>query len=179
MAQTSGKNIMSETTAALAPCARRHIHRHRITFSECDPAKIAFFANFFIWFDTASREFFVNCGIPSWHDTERDRGIIGTPVLDAQAKFLNSATYGEDIEIETTVEQWKTRSFVMRHVARRGDTVLAEGREVRIFAVRDPQDARRIKSIPIPEDIKAACALCRAECAAECTTGGIARTAVF
>ena len=158
-------NAITETPVV---CGRPHIHRHRIAFSECDPAQIAFFANYFTWFDTASREFFMACGIPSWHDTEFERGIIGTPVLDAQAKFLNSATYGEDIEIETSVEKWNNKTFVMRHVARRGDTVLVEGREVRIFAIRDPDDRRRIKSIPIPEDIKAACARCRAECAAAC-----------
>lgn len=136
---------------------RKHMQRLRIAFSDCDPAQIVFFANYFRWFDIASREFFTACGVPSWREMERERGIIGTPLLDAQAKFLNSATYGEDIEIETFVESWNTRSFVMRHVARRGDTVLAEGREVRIFAIRDPDDALRIKPIPIPEDIRTLC----------------------
>jgi YbgC/YbaW family acyl-CoA thioester hydrolase len=86
---------MNDMTLPSGPCQRRHIHRHRIAFSECDPAKIVFFANYLTWFDTASREFFVACGIPSWHVTEEERGIIGTPVLDVQCKFLNSATYGE------------------------------------------------------------------------------------
>jgi 4-hydroxybenzoyl-CoA thioesterase len=137
--------------------SRSHIHRHRIAFSDCDPAQIVFFANYFKWFDTASREFFTACGIPSWRDTERSSGIIGTPLVDAQAKFLASATYGEDIEIESAVESWGNKSFVMRHVARRGDTVLVEGREVRVFAVKDPADPLRIKAIPIPEDIRSAC----------------------
>ncbi len=163
---------MNDLTELPGTCPRRHIHRHRITFSECDPAQIVFFANYFTWFDTASREFFVNCGIPSWHVTESERGIIGTPVLDAQCKFLSSATYGEDIEIETTVEQWNNKTFVMRHVARRGETVLAEGREVRIFAIRDPEDKRRIKSIPVPEDIKAACVTCRQGACGICRTEG-------
>lgn len=177
MAKTNGIDIMSETATSAGPCGRRHIHRHRIAFSECDPARIVFFANYFTWFDTASREFFGNCGIPSWHVTERERGIIGTPVLDAQAKFMNTATYGEDIEIETTVEQWNNKTFVMRHIARRGTTVLAEGREVRIFAIRDPDDERRIKSIPIPEDIKAACAACRLATCDACNTDAAATTA--
>ncbi|OHC67356.1 MAG: 4-hydroxybenzoyl-CoA thioesterase [Rhodocyclales bacterium RIFCSPLOWO2_02_FULL_63_24] len=148
---------MTKHAATPVATGRSHIQHYRIAFSDCDPAQIVFFANYFTWFDTASREFFTACGVPSWRETERERGIIGTPLVDAQAKFLNSATYGEDIEIETFVESWNTRSFVMRHVARRGDTVLVEGREVRIFAIRDPEDAKRIKPIPIPEDIKALC----------------------
>ena len=129
----------------------------RIAFSDCDPAQIVFFANYFKWFDTSSREFFTACGVPSWRDTTRDRGIIGTPLVDAQASFKNSATYGEDITIETWVDEWRNKSFIMRHIARRGDTVLCEGREVRVFAKQDPEDALRIKAVVIPEDIRAAC----------------------
>ena len=129
----------------------------RIAFSDCDPAQIVFFANYFKWFDTSSREFFTACGVPSWRDTTRDRGIIGTPLVDAQASFKNSATYGEDITIETWVYEWRNKSFIMRHVARRGDTVLCEGREVRVFATQDPEDTLRIKAVVIPEDIRAAC----------------------
>jgi 4-hydroxybenzoyl-CoA thioesterase len=136
---------------------RRHIYRMRIAFSDCDPAQIVFFANYFKWFDTAFREFFTACGIPSWRETTAQRGIIGTPLVDAQARFINSATYGEDIEIESWVETWKTKSFVVHHVARRGDTVLCEGREVRVFAMPDPQDPLRIRAIPIPADYRALC----------------------
>ncbi|MCB1927662.1 MAG: acyl-CoA thioesterase [Rhodocyclaceae bacterium] len=137
--------------------ARSHIYRMRIAFSDCDPAQIVFFANYFKWFDTASREFFTACGVPSWRQTMAERGIIGAPLVDAGARFLSSATYGEDIEIESSVEEWRNKSFVMRHVARRGDTVLSEGREVRVFAIMDPDDPLRIKAVPIPTDIRAAC----------------------
>lgn len=134
-----------------------HVIRFRIAYSDCDPAQIVFFANYFKWFDTASREFFTACGIPSWHQTERERGIIGAPLVNAQANFLAPATYGEDIEIESSVESWGNTSFVMQHVARRGETTLAEGREVRVFAIRDPDDPKRIKAVLIPEDIRSAC----------------------
>ncbi|MEZ5479405.1 MAG: thioesterase family protein [Thiolinea sp.] len=136
---------------------KTHIYQLRIAFSDCDPAQIVFFANYFKWFDTASREFFTACGVPSWRDTQRERGIIGTPLVDAQASFKHSATYGEDISVETWVDEWRTKSFIMRHIARRGDTVLCEGREVRVFAMQDPEDCLRIRAVPIPEDIRAAC----------------------
>jgi 4-hydroxybenzoyl-CoA thioesterase len=41
----------------------------------------------------------------------------------------------------------------------RGDTVLCEGTEVRAFCIRDPQNPDRIKAIPVPPDIHAACTL--------------------
>ena len=136
---------------------RSTFYKHRIAFADCDPAQIVFFANYFKWFDTSSREFFTACGVPSWRETTAERGIIGTPLVDAQASFRNSATYGEDIEIESWIEKWGGKSFVMRHVARRGDTVLCEGREVRVFAIQDPDNPLRIKAVGVPEDIRAAC----------------------
>ena len=144
--------------AALEGGVRRsHVMRYRIAFVDCDPAQIVHFSNYFRWFDTSSREFFTACGVPSWRDTERMSGIIGTPLVDAQASFRNPATYGEDIEIETWVEQWNTKSFVMRHVARRGDTLIAEGREVRVFAVRDADEPLRIRAVEIPEEYREMC----------------------
>ena len=144
--------------AALEGGVRRsHVMRYRIAFVDCDPAQIVHFSNYFRWFDTSSREFFSACGVPSWRDTERVSGIIGTPLVDAQASFRNPATYGEDLEIESWVEQWNTKSFVMRHVARRGDTVIAEGREVRVFAVRDADEPTRIRAVEIPAEYREMC----------------------
>ena len=137
--------------------ARSNVFRLRIAFSDCDPAQIVFFANYFKWFDTSSREFFTACGVPSWRETEATRGLIGTPLVDASAKFMNSATYGEDIEIESSIAEWRGKSFVMRHVARRGSTVLAEGRDVRVFAIKDPENPLRIRAVEIPADIRAMC----------------------
>lgn len=136
---------------------RSQMTRHRVAFSDCDPAQIVFFANYLKWFDTAGREFFTASGIPSWREMEQENGIMGTPLLDVKASFHASATYGEDIDIETSIESWRNTSFVMHHIARRGETVLVECREVRIFAMRDPADPLRIKPVPVPEDIKAAC----------------------
>jgi len=137
--------------------ARSNIYRLRIAFSDCDPAQIVFFANYLKWFDTASHEFFRACGVPTWRELAATCGIAGMPLVDVQARFMNPATFGEDIEIESTVEEWRAKSFVMRHVARRDKTALCEGREVRVFVMQDPDDPLRIRAVPIPEEIRAAC----------------------
>lgn len=136
---------------------RSNIYKLRIAFSDCDPAQIVFFSNYFKWFDTSSFEFFAACGVPPWRETALKGGIIGTPLVNASATFKNSATYGEDIEIESWVDEWRTKSFVMSHVARRGDTVLAEGQDIRIFAIMDPDHRTRIKAVSIPPEIRALC----------------------
>jgi 4-hydroxybenzoyl-CoA thioesterase len=77
--------------------------------------------------------------------------------VDASARFLQSATYAEDIEIESSIVEWRNKSFVMNHTIRRGGTMLMEGREVRVFAIKHPDDPKRIRAVPIPPEIRALC----------------------
>ena len=135
------------------------VHRYSVNvqFGDCDPAGIVFFPNFSRWMDEASLAFFMACGVPPWRELVKTRGIIGTPLLEIHTRFMRPATYGETIEVQTTVEEWMTKTFRHRHVVRRGDTVLCEGTELRAFCIKDPQDPERIKAIPVPEDIKSLC----------------------
>ena len=134
-----------------------HIHRVEVCFGDCDPAGIVFFPNFSKWMDTASLAFFMACGVPPWRELVKTRGIIGTPLLEIHTKFLKPATYGEMIEVHTSVEEWSAKTFRHRHQVKRGDDLLCDGTEVRAFCQRDPANPDRIKAIPIPEDIKALC----------------------
>jgi 4-hydroxybenzoyl-CoA thioesterase len=134
-----------------------HIHRVEVCFGDCDPAGIVFFPNFSKWMDTASLAFFMACGVPPWRELVKTRGIVGTPLLEINTRFLKPATYGETIEVHTSVEEWSAKTFRHRHQVRRGDDLLCDGTEVRAFCVRDPANPDRIKAIPIPEDIKALC----------------------
>lgn len=134
-----------------------HVHRVEICFGDCDPAGIVFFPNFSKWMDTASLAFFMACGVPPWRELVKTRGIIGTPLLEIHTKFLKTATYGETIEIHTSVEDWQAKTFRHRHLVKRGDVLLCEGTEVRAFCQRDADNPDRIRAIAIPEDIKALC----------------------
>ena len=133
---------------------KTHVTQFTVEFGDCDPAQIVFYPNFFRWMDAASLHFFAAAGIPPWHKLNGDEGIIGTPLVDAHARFLAPATYGDRIEIETWVEEWRKKSFVMRHVIRRGGTVLVEGKEVRVFARHHPEDPGRIEALTPPEMIR-------------------------
>jgi 4-hydroxybenzoyl-CoA thioesterase len=137
--------------------ARVQIHRINVEFGDCDPAGIVFFPNFFRWYDASSRHFFEDCGLPPWRELKKTTGIIGTPVVDISSRFIRPATYGEVIEVHTSIVEWNEKNFVMKHEIRRGEELLAEGRDVRIFATRHPDDPKRMRAIPIPENIKRMC----------------------
>jgi 4-hydroxybenzoyl-CoA thioesterase len=128
-----------------------------VQFGDCDPAGIVFFPNFHRWMDASSLHFFLQCGVRPWHELTPINGIIGTPLLEHQTRFVKPATYGQTIEVHTTVETWREKVFVHRHEVRRGADLLCEGRETRAFCIRDPQDRSRIRAVPVPADIRALC----------------------
>lgn len=133
-----------------------------VQFGDCDPAGIVFFPNFSKWMDAASLHFFMACGIPPWRELVKTTGIIGTPLVEINTRFLRPATYGETIRIDTCIVEWNRKTIKQQHTVWRDDagarTVLCIGTETRAFCVlKDPLDAASIKAIEVPEFIKLAC----------------------
>ena len=133
------------------------IYEVEVMFGDCDPAGIVFFPNFSKWMDASSLNFFVKCGVPTWRDLYKTTGIIGTPLLEINTRFISPATYGERLRVHTSIQAWRSKVFIQKHIVKRGDTLICEGTETRAFCIRHPDDPDRIKAIPGPEDIKALC----------------------
>ena len=130
-------------------------YTQKVEFGDCDPARIVWFPNFFRWIDAASRHYFVECGVPPWHETERTLGVIGTPLVDTHAKFIKTASYGDVLQIHTSISEWRGKSFVQHYRVTKGDDMIMECDEVRIFAAR--RDDGSIRALPIPDDIRRLC----------------------
>ena len=137
--------------------ARTTTYSVDVHFGDCDPAGIVFFPNFSRWMDAASLAFFMQCGVQPWRVLEKTRGIVGTPLLEIHTKFIKSVTYGETIVIHTQVEEWRDKVFIQHHRVTRGDDLICEGRETRVFVRRDANDPDRLRAITVPEDIRALC----------------------
>ena len=127
----------------------------KVEFGDCDPAKIVWFPNFFRWIDAASRHFFIQCGVPTWTETEKTLGVIGTPLVDTKAKFIATATYGDELHFHTSIAEWRTKSFVQSYRVTTGAAVIMECEEVRIFAGR--REDGTIRALPIPPEIRKLC----------------------
>jgi 4-hydroxybenzoyl-CoA thioesterase len=138
--------------------SRHHTSHFTVEWGDCDSTQIVFYPNFFRWMDAASMRFFRAAGVPPWREFEAQSGIIGTPLVDASARFRRPATYGDAIDVDTAIDEWRGKSFVMSHIIRRGAIVLVEGREVRVFARRHPEDPARIQAVAAPESVRQWCA---------------------
>ena len=128
-----------------------------VMFGDCDPAGIVFFPNFLKWMDASSLNFFVKRGVPTWRELFKTTGIIGTPLLEIHTRFVSPATYGQRLQVISSIQEWRGKTFIQKHTIKRGDTLICEGTETRAFCIRHPDDPDRLKAIPVPADILALC----------------------
>lgn len=76
-------------------------------------------------------------------------------MLELHAKYHNPATFGDVLDVHTTVEQWRGKVLVHTHRIMRDDVLICEGRETRALCVKNGEG--KIKAVTIPEFVKAAC----------------------
>jgi len=131
------------------------IYEVRVEFGDCDPAGIVWFPNFFRWIDAASRHFFITCGVPPWQETRQSMGLIGTPLVDTQASFVKTASYGDVLQIHTQISEWRNKSFVQSYRVMRGEDEIMRCTEIRIFAADKPGGG--IQAMAVPEEIRGPC----------------------
>jgi 4-hydroxybenzoyl-CoA thioesterase len=131
------------------------VHRRRFTvdWGACDPAGIVFNSRFFEFFDEGTWELFESVlGVPrselfAVHD------IVGIPLVDARARFLVPVRFGDTIEIESQVSEFRRSSFDVEHRLFLDGELAAAGRETRVWATRAKDDPLRMVSAPIPRAV--------------------------
>jgi 4-hydroxybenzoyl-CoA thioesterase len=133
-----------------------YVFRRMLTveWGDCDPARIVFYPNYFKWFDGLTLAMFAERGLPL-AQLQNERGMLGLPLVDARASFRSPASFGDRLEAETSIAEWRRTSFRVRHLLGQRGRPVAEGEEVRIWAMPDPADPKRIRPAEIPEEVKA------------------------
>jgi 4-hydroxybenzoyl-CoA thioesterase len=125
----------------------------RIEWCDCDPAGIVFYPRYFEMFDTSTTALFERGLGMRKHEFLAHYKAAGHPLVDTKARFLRPLTFSDDVAIESTVEEFRRSSFLVRHRISKGGELAVEGFETRVWAVRDPADPGRIRSQPVPPDI--------------------------
>lgn len=124
-----------------------------VEWGDCDPAGIVFYPNYFRWFNQAAHALFGAAGMP-FHEMIREKGIAGVPMLDTQASFRAPVRFGEVVSLTSWVDEWRNKSFAVRHEVRKGGQLCAEGRDIRAWVVYDESSENGIRAVPVPEDVK-------------------------
>lgn len=124
-----------------------------VEWSHCDPAGIVFNSRFFEYFDWGTWTLFERALGVRPPDLAGAFGIVGLPLVDAGARFIAPARFGDLIEVASQVSEFRRSSFDVAHQLVAGGEIAVEGRETRVWAVRDPAHPSQIKAQPIPEDV--------------------------
>ncbi len=124
-----------------------------VEFGDTDPAAIAFYPNFFRWFDASAWRLFAKAGLT--FDVFREEfGLIGAPIVEARSKFIKPLRFEDSIEITSFVASWKRKTFSLVHEVRKKGEVCAEGLEIRVCAELLQDGSQGIRAVPIPDEIR-------------------------
>ena len=132
---------------------RRHVSERRVEFADCDSAGIVFYPNYYVWFDRAVERLFMSVGL-SYHNMETQHGIVGLPLLESGAKYLRPCRHGELIRIESWVDSWRNKVFVVKHRIESDHELAVEGYELRAWAALSGTAPRTMRAVPIPTTIQ-------------------------
>jgi 4-hydroxybenzoyl-CoA thioesterase len=123
-----------------------------VEWGHCDPAGIVFYPQYLAWFDDCTTALFTNAGMPT-RALFRAHEILGVPLVDVRVRFLLPSTFGDELLAESTVTEFRSSSFIVRHQFFKAGVLAVEGFETRVWAGRDPANPERMKSRPLPAEV--------------------------
>jgi 4-hydroxybenzoyl-CoA thioesterase len=126
-----------------------------IEWGDCDPLGIVFNSNFFTFFDRSAWLMFEAALGVAPHELSKVYGIIGIPLVSAQAKFMAPAKFGDRAELESRVVDMRRSSFDVTHQLFIDGKLAVDGLEKRVWASRHPDDPARLKARAIPDEVAA------------------------
>lgn len=125
-----------------------------IGFGDCDPAQIVYYPRFFEMFDRNTEEMFRSHGV-IWQKLHGDGEFSGMPLLDIHTNFKARVPMGETIEIQSWVDEFRGKTFLVRHEIYNGDVLCCESRELRAYVIFDSRTEAGVRAVPMPEDLQA------------------------
>ncbi len=122
-----------------------------VMFAHCDVAGTVFYPHFYTWFDQGTERLFAKNQL-AYSDLKREFNVVGMPLVETGAKYLNACRLGDELEISTWVDEWARKTFLVKHQITHTDgRVAVEGYERRVWAVVDESSQNGIRAIEIPK----------------------------
>jgi acyl-CoA thioester hydrolase len=117
----------------------RSVAKVTVRYAETDMMGIVYHANYLPWFEIGRTQLLKEMGI-SYRKLEEEGYRL--PVLEIAAKYLRPATYDDDLEITTILEEKPLLRIRLSYEVRRGGDLLATGTSVHAFIDRDHRPTR-------------------------------------
>ena len=94
----------------------------RVRYAETDKMGVAYYANYFVWFEVARADLLRSLG---WTYREMEGSGVSLPVIEAHCEYHRSARYDDELQVKTegrmlspvrmefTYEVWRIADTVM------------------------------------------------------------------
>jgi 4-hydroxybenzoyl-CoA thioesterase len=107
----------------------------RIVWGDCDEQGIVFYPKYFYWMDSAFQALLRDAG-QSLRSMRENFGIVGIPIVEANARFSASASHEEILRIEANIGHWGKTSLRAEYKGFCGERPIFEGFEARVWLAR-------------------------------------------
>ncbi len=123
----------------------RHITKLRVRYADTDQMGIAYYANYFVWFEEARTEYFRENGYPY---TKVEENGVYLPVVEASCSYKAPARYDDLLEIQTEVTHHTRTSMTFGYKIFCDGKLNAEGKTAHVFINQEG------KPVGIPDEVK-------------------------
>lgn len=127
---------------------------YTVTWGDCDAAGIVFYPRYYALFDANSHAMFREAGL-SHHALRKRFGALGMPLADTGATFRAALTYDDEVTLVSEVAKLGRSSVRVLHQVLRAGSVAVDGHETRVWCIADAEHPGRLKSAPLPEEVRA------------------------
>ena len=93
--------------------------RVKVRYAETDQMGVAYYANYFVWFEVGRSQYCNDCGF-SYRDMERETGLF-LIVAEASCRYKNPARYEDELNIRTKVTESTRRTLRFSYEIERVD----------------------------------------------------------
>jgi acyl-CoA thioester hydrolase len=128
--------------------AAEHDIRLRVRYADTDTMRVAYYANFFIWFESGRVELFRSRGIV-YKDME-EMGVF-VPVVEAHANYKSPARFDDELLVRTRLAKIGETSLRFENEVFKlpGMELLCTGHTVHVVIGRDGSPIR------VPDEVRA------------------------
>jgi len=97
--------------------------RVKVRYAETDQMGVAYYANYFVWFEVGRSQYCNDCGF-SYRDMERETGLF-LIVAEASCRYKNPARYEDELIIRTRATESTRRTLRFSYEIERSDGAAA------------------------------------------------------
>jgi len=119
----------------------------RIVWGDCDEQGIVFYPKYFYWMDSTFQALLRDAS-QSVRAIREEFGIVGIPIVEANARFIASATHEDILRIEAEIRRWGETSLRVEYRGFCKDRPIFEGFEARVWLGRGSNGRPAATTIP-------------------------------